>query len=75
MITEEKLANCHRILIVCDTKRRGHVHTSADITMSTRDLCNNFLYMLGWRLRRGKQLCPECSARVEKRQAAAGGAR
>ncbi len=76
MRLEETSEIGHRVVLVCDTNRKGHIYTSADVTMSTRDLCNDFLYLIGWRLYRGKQLCPECAARVATRLATrpAGGA-
>jgi len=57
----------HTVELVCDTVRKGHVHTSAKVSTLSHDSSVKLLFMLGWRLHRGKQLCPECSARVAKR--------
>lgn len=67
MYTETNVGSLVQVELVCDTVRKGHVHTSASVTTTSRDRSVNLLYMLGWRLHRGKQLCPECAARVAKR--------
>lgn len=69
MYTEEKIGQLCRIVVVCDTKRKGHVETTADVTTPSHESSVGFLYTMGWRLHRGKQLCPECAARVANRMA------
>lgn len=74
MINEGPHEYGYFIELICDTKRKRHKTTRAFIATSTRDGCNQFLYQMGWSLHRGKQMCPECTARIFKEMAKKRGA-
>lgn len=49
----------------CDRK---HCPRGIRVTGALRDEANMALYVAGWRLCNGKQICPQCVARREKRR-------
>lgn len=54
----------HEISLTCD---RPHCFNSVTVMRNTRDQCNRMLVDLGWRLYRGKQLCPVHAEKIAKR--------
>ena len=62
---ESKEAGLITIDITCDARkgRKDICGNEASITMQNRDVINQFIYNLGWRLLRGHQVCGECMAK------------
>lgn len=54
----------HRMEIACD---RPNCAYAIRLTRPTRDECNLHIYKAGWRLYRGKQLCPYHAEKVMRR--------
>jgi len=53
------------IQLTCDRK---DCDTLVTVTRALRDECNQALFDLGWRVCRGKTLCPQCVERRAKRR-------
>lgn len=55
------------IEVVCDARKgKGICGNSASITMADRKTIQRFLYALGWRLLRGRQVCSLCMKKYPK---------
>lgn len=48
------------VLVVCDSKR---CTASSSLSAETFSECADLLYAQGWRLHRGRHLCPRCAAK------------
>ena len=62
VITEKQIiptwGGVWNVLIVCDSKRHRVSH---EVEMATRKAAHRALYDLGWRKKRGRDLCPQCA--------------
>lgn len=52
------------VTLVCDRK---NCNAPVTVERESHDLCQRTLLLIGWRLYRGKQLCPKHAALVFKR--------
>lgn len=64
-----KLESRHFIEVGCDSPTCDHKFSKARVEESSREMCIRILFVLGWRLHQGKQLCPTCAGKVTDRLA------
>lgn len=55
------------IELVCEARKgKGVCGSTAEVTMQSLEMVNKFLFALGWRLLRGKQVCGSCMMKYPK---------
>ena len=57
------------IEVECDSRLCPHKFSKARVEEAAREICVRVLFVLGWRLHKGKQLCPTCAGKVKERLA------
>ncbi len=64
---EIKSGDLVTILLTCDARKKKTVcGNMAEATTLSKKSSGKFLFDLGWRLLRGKQVCPDCLRRGVK---------
>lgn len=64
-----KVESRYFIEVGCDAPTCTNKLSRARVEEAAREICIRTLFVLGWRLHQGKQLCPTCAGKVKERLA------